>query len=159
MQRTKTFSLSILCAFFVIGAVTPLIAEPKDLINYRKGVMKAVSGHAKALKSIAKGKVERKADLKAHARAMVELATMSATLFPKGTGPETGKTRALPAIWEKKAEYDKINDDWLKAAKSMDAAADAGNWAAANKAIDELSKACGACHKKFRKKKAKKKKS
>jgi cytochrome c556 len=121
--------------------------------------MKAVSGHAKALKSIANGKVDRKADLKAHARAMVELATMSATLFPKGTGPEAGKTRALPSIWEKKAKYDRINDDWVKAARSMEAAADAGDLNAAGKAADALSKACKACHKPFRKKKAKKKKS
>ena len=120
--------------------------------------MKAVSGHAKAMKSIVNAKASRTADWKAHAAAMVTLANMSATLFPKGTGPEAGKTRSLPAIWKDKAKYDKINDQWVAAAKQMLAAAQSGDLTAGNAAAKALSKSCKDCHKPFRKKKKKKKK-
>jgi cytochrome c556 len=149
-----------MCAILLFTAAAPAFSadDPKQIIKYRKGVMKAVSGHGKAMKSITGGKVSRTTDWKAHAEAMVSLATMSATLFPKGTGPEAGKTRALPSIWEDKPKYDKINDQWVAAAKSMLAAANIGDLKAGQAAAKALSKSCKDCHKPFRKKKKKKKK-
>ncbi len=158
MFKVRKFLLCFFTALFVLGIAGQTVAGPKDVIKYRKGVMKAVSGHMKSLGSITGGKVDRQKDLKAHARSMHELATMAATLFPQGTGPDSGKTRALPAIWKDKAKYDKINDEWVAAAKAMLTAANAGDKSAAKKAYKGLKKSCKDCHKPFRAKKKKKKK-
>ncbi|MEL0106127.1 MAG: cytochrome c [Rhodospirillaceae bacterium] len=154
----QKFLAAFVCAFIAFGIAGETLAGPKDIIKYRKGVMKAVSGHMKGLTAIVNKKVDRRKDLKAHARSMHELAVMSATLFPQGTGPEASKTRALKAIWKDKAKYDKINDKWVAAAKALFVAADANDHGAAEKAFKSLKKSCKDCHKSFRAKKKRKKK-
>lgn len=160
MQTLRKLLFSLLGTIFLFGAAAPAFSadQPKEIIKYRKSVMKAVSVHAKAMKSIVDAKVSRIADWKAHAAAMVALANISATLFPKGTGPEAGMTRSLPAIWQDKAKYDKINNQWVDAAKQMLTAARAGDLKAGKTATKALSKSCKDCHKPFRKNKKKKKK-
>jgi cytochrome c556 len=158
MTPIHKHGLATLVAAVLISTIPAARADaPKDIIKYREGVMKAVTGSAVAMKVITSGAIARKGDWLIHARAMVELARISADLYPKGTGPEAGKTRALPAIWEKPSEYLKMNEQWLAVSKRMLAAAEAGDLAEGKKAAKALSQACKDCHDPFRAKKKKKK--
>ena len=132
----------------------PAVADGKEDIKYRKAVMKAVGGHMGAMKLIAQGKAGNKADLVAHAKAMAVLAKVSSGVFPKGSGPEAGKTRALADIWTKSDDFKKVSQAFITEADKMVAAAKSGDMGAAGKQLGAMGKnACGACHKPFREKK------
>ena len=70
--------------------------------------------------------------------------------FPPGTGPEVGKTRALPAIWEKPQDFAAKDAAFLEAATAFKAAADSGDINAIKARAGELGKACKACHEPYR---------
>ena len=71
--------------------------------------------------------------------------------FPAGTGPETGiETEALPAIWEKNADFHAAAEGLSKAAGEMLAAAKSGDMAAVGANVRTLGGACKNCHDNFR---------
>lgn len=70
--------------------------------------------------------------------------------FPAGSGPEAGKTRALPAIWSKPADFKAAMRMFSDAAPKLKAAADSGNVAALKAAYGEVGKSCKNCHDQFR---------
>jgi len=82
--------------------------------------------------------------------------TMSATaakipsLFPAGTGPDVGKTRAKPEIWTQQKLFQQRAKEYLAAAQAIDAAAKAGDVKKVMALHDDVDKACDACHKPFR---------
>ena len=80
-------------------------------------------------------------------------------LFPRGTSRAKlgkGVTRSKAAIWKNWGKFIAANNAMRNAATSVALAANAGNKKAGMKGIG---KTCGGCHKPFRAKKAKKKKS
>jgi cytochrome c556 len=134
----------------VIGFMTLLVSSQvfaqADVIEKRQNAMKGNSADAKAIKAAVESKDY--ATIETKAKDIMGTAEKIPGLFPKGS--TTGKTKALPAIWEK-------SDDFAKAAKNLGTAA--GELAAAAKAKDEaavgekvkaVSGACGGCHKAFR---------
>jgi len=135
----------------------PVVADGKDDIKYRKSVMKAVGGHWGAMKLIIGGKSGNKADLVGHAEALAGLAKAATSAFPKGSGPEAGKTAALPEIWTKPDDFKKVTLAFISEADKMVAAAKTGDMGVLGKQLGIMGKgACGACHKPFRAKKKKK---
>lgn len=78
------------------------------------------------------------------------LAPHAATWFPPGTGPETGKTHAKPAIWEKPQDFAQKAREFQGAVRAFDAAATSGDLAAINQAFADLGKSCKACHDPYR---------
>jgi cytochrome c556 len=73
--------------------------------------------------------------------------------FPKGTGPETGvKTYALPAIWQKTADFERIGKAAQAEAIKLDQVANSRNQDALKAQAVALGKACKACHDDFRSK-------
>jgi cytochrome c556 len=86
-----------------------------------------------------------------NAAALAEWAGILPTLFPPGT--DTGHdTKALPAIWKDRAGFEKDAANYETAAKALAAAAKAGDDKAFAVAFRQTAKACGACHKAYRKK-------
>lgn len=75
--------------------------------------------------------------------------------FPKGTGPEAGvKTEALPAIWERPADFSAAADRLVGATKGLQAAAITGDLTRIQPAAMAVGGACKSCHDTFRKPKA-----
>ena len=75
------------------------------------------------------------------------------TLFPAGTGPESGvKTGAKAEIWQKPDEFKKDAADFATAAHALNAAAQSGDVAAVKDAAGKIGEACKACHQTFREK-------
>ncbi len=70
--------------------------------------------------------------------------------FPKGTGPEAGKTRALPEIWTDAAGFAAAMKMFEDRTPALAAAANAKDIDAVKKAFREVGGACKNCHDKFR---------
>lgn len=70
--------------------------------------------------------------------------------FPKGSGPEAGKTRAMADIWTKTAEFDAAQKMFSDRAPLLTAAVKARDADAMGKAFRELGGACKNCHDNFR---------
>ena len=70
--------------------------------------------------------------------------------FPKGTGPEAGKTRALPEIWSKPGEFTDAQKKFSDAAAKLLAAVKSKDAAAVQGAFKETGGSCKNCHDTFR---------
>ena len=85
-----------------------------------------------------------------------QTATMASTaakipsLFPAGTGPDVGKTRAKPEIWKQQPLFLKKSKDFLAAALALDAAAKTGDMNKVMALHEDVDKACKSCHDPFR---------
>jgi cytochrome c556 len=131
-------------AVLAIGA-TAVFA---DAIADRKALMKQQGAQAGQGNKFMKG--EEPFDL-AKARHIFEVwadtATKTSALFPDDS--KTGDTAALPAIWEKKAEFDAAAAKL--AADSKAALANVKDEASFKATFPEVLKDCGGCHRPFRK--------
>ena len=125
------------------------VRADQALIDYRAAVMESIGGHTSALVAIVKGNVPYTEDAAVHARAIEPLAKMAGHIFPEDS--KTGKTEALPAIWEQPEKFKKALAAFQTAANDLAKVADAqpGDLAAA---VSVLAKACKGCHDDFRKK-------
>ena len=70
--------------------------------------------------------------------------------FPKGTGPELGKTGAKPEIWQKPQDFAAKLHGFQAAAQAFNAAARSGDMAAIKARYADLGGSCKACHDSFR---------
>ena len=70
--------------------------------------------------------------------------------FPKGTGPEAGKTRALPEIWSKPADFTAAQKMLSDRAPKLLAAVKSKDVDAVKAAFKETGGACKNCHDTFR---------
>lgn len=70
--------------------------------------------------------------------------------FPKGTGPEAGKTRALPDIWSKPADFTAAQKMFEDRAPKLLAAAKARDVDAVKAAFKDVGGSCKNCHDAFR---------
>ncbi len=148
MQQWVLKTLTAGSFFLLFGASIAALAEgqPEDTIKYRQNVMKANGAHMSAISAILQGKVDYKKQLADHAKAVENINKDIPSLFPNGTN--TGNTKALPAIWDNRAEFEKRAND----AKQKSAAfAKAAMTADAQAKFKELSETCKSCHKDFRK--------
>ncbi|HYN38988.1 MAG TPA: cytochrome c [Rhodospirillales bacterium] len=144
MLRLSSALLAASCS------LAPLAARAdQPLIDYRNAVMESIGGHMSALVAIVKGEVPYTQDAPLHARAIAPLATMAGHVFPPGS--KTGKTDALPAIWEQPEKFQKAMTAFQTAAADLAKAAD-GSPADLAAPVSALGKACKGCHDDFRKK-------
>lgn len=90
------------------------------------------------------------AKIKAAAQVINEASIDQGRWFPAGTGPQAGKTRALPVIWEKPEEFKAAQKMFSDAAPKLLSAANAGDVAAVKSSYGDLGKACKNCHDTFR---------
>jgi len=70
--------------------------------------------------------------------------------FPKGTGPELGKTGAKPEIWQKPQDFTAKLRSFQAAAQAFNAAARSGDMNAIKARYADLGGSCKACHDPYR---------
>jgi cytochrome c556 len=138
--------ICILLTFTLLTSAA--LADAEGVYKYREAVMKAVGGHMGAMANSLKGQVFTE-NLPTHAKAMSDLADIAPSIFPEGSG--TGKSEALPAIWENPEGFKSRMDDFVKAAKAMEAAVAGGDMASMGAGLQDLGKSCKGCHDDFRK--------
>jgi cytochrome c556 len=140
----------------VIAAVTVLIAsglgvlaQSNDPVVQRQNLMKNNQEQVRALTGMVRGQVPFNATTaQAAFQRIAQNAQQIPGLFPAGS--DRGKTDALPAIWQRKADFD------ARAAKlEQDAkAAQAGitDQASLQAAVQRVGQNCGGCHESYRRK-------
>jgi len=86
-----------------------------------------------------------------HAAAIAEFAPRVPSLFPPGTGPETGhRTRAKAEIWSDAQTFRQRAEAFNREATRFNQAAQSGDIAAIRAALPGLGDSCKNCHDRFR---------
>jgi len=144
-------SLKVGSLVLLLGASIAVLAQsqPEDVIKYRRNVMKANGAHEAAIRAILQGKVDYKNQLADHAKALENINKDIPSIFPKGS--DSGETKALPAIWDNRAEFEKRAGDAKQKSADFAKAAMTGDTQAVAAKFKELGEACKSCHKDFRK--------
>lgn len=137
-------------AAMLLGSGAVHAVEPENYIAYREAVMKAIAGHMGASTQIVRGRIPAGDDLAMHAQALEKLTADIARLFPDGS--DFGETKATPAVWEKRAEFDKAAIAARDAGSAFAAAVAGGDSAQIAAAHRELGQSCKGCHEDFRQK-------
>jgi len=143
----RHFGAAGVAAFSLFVASAAVAKEP--IVEYREGVMEAIGGHTSALKQLITGKVDFSDDAKVHVLGIAALSKLVDHLFPIGSNK--GETEALPAIWEKPADFQKAVEAFQLAAAELAKQADASP-AAMAPAFGAMVKTCKGCHDDFKKK-------
>ena len=136
-----------------VGAVPASAAdEPSNLIKYRKAMMTAIGGHMGALGAMAKGEVSFTDEAILHARAINDMSQSLLRLFPEGSGYEVDKkTNALPAVWERWADFESAVKALQDESAQMVTVAESGDDAAFREQVGALGRdGCSNCHDDFR---------
>ncbi|MBI3546904.1 MAG: cytochrome c [Gammaproteobacteria bacterium] len=145
---------------FIVGSVVTFLAapfalqaesSPEDIIKYRQNMMKANGAHMAAMGAVIQGKVDYKKDLADHARALQAINKNIPALFPKGSD-FGGETKALDAIWQKNADFEKLAKQAGADADALAKAVQTGDAKVYGPKFKALADDCKACHKDFRKK-------
>lgn len=122
---------------------TALMKERHDGMEDIGDAMKLVSGQLR-------GDSPDLAKVREGAATMARLAPEVTGWFPPGTGPDVGKTRAKPEIWQKPDDFAAKTRTFQQAAQAFDAAARGDDLTAIRAAHGELGKSCKACHDPYR---------
>lgn len=138
----------------IVGPAGQAAEDPAALIEYRKSIMTAFTGHIGAIALVAKGEIGFTDEVAGHAHAINEMSKTLTRLFPEGSGKEAGETRALPVIWEKWDDFTAAAKRLGEESAKLAEVAESGDRAAIARQTGALGNdGCGGCHKTFREKK------
>jgi cytochrome c556 len=145
-MRSTSFAFALGVA--LLGAVAGASAQAPE-IAARQDLMKANGAALRVLVPMVRGEAPWNAAAAGQAAATVQSdAAKGKGLFPAGS--TAANSAALPAIWERKAEFDAIFDRQRDAAANLVRLAAAGDEAGFKAAFPALGQTCGACHTPFR---------
>lgn len=136
------------------GSAAPAGPTPAErAIEYRQAVYKVVQGNFAPLAQVAQGKAEFKSETATRQAArLAQIATFIGDAYPEIS--KEGKTRALPAVWSNRKEFDQLLQDFTAHAKSLaevvENSSSAGEELKA--AVAAVGNDCKGCHEKFRSK-------
>jgi len=141
------FALTVALA---IGFAFPArAAEDKVYVKYRQKVMTGVGADMGAISDILKYGLPYTAAIALHANRLGDAAALIPTAFEQKV--TAGETDAKPEIWQKPDEFKDKIETLKKAAATLEEAADGADRDDIQVAYKKLGKACGGCHKAFRK--------
>jgi len=121
---------------------------PMTPVVYRQQIMQQLQQSTGALTGIRNGSVGAPSHLVPRALIVQQLATMLPEAFVANPQGET--TRALPAIWERSADFAAAVQALRTAADALLEAARGGNAEAVGTAQTAVGQACAGCHMAFR---------
>jgi cytochrome c556 len=140
------FTASLIAAVQVASAATPA-----ELQKARHDHYKELGDAFKAVRDASKSDSPDFAALEKAAETVNKASVDQQQWFPKGTGPEAGKTRALPEIWSKPDDFTAAQKMFADRAPKLLAAAKTKDVAAITAAFKDAGGACKNCHDTFRK--------
>lgn len=149
--RSKlTVALSIVLGIAAPVGVLIAAASARDQQKARHDHYHDLGDAFKTVRDQSKAGTPNMAKIKAAAQVVSEASIDQGRWFPHGTGPEAGKTRALPIIWEKPQDFQAAQKVFTDAAPKLLAAANAGDIGTVKTSFGEVGKACKNCHDTFR---------
>lgn len=125
-------------------------AAALKLMHERHEGMEDIGDAFKVLGREVKAGSPNLAKVRSSASTIAGLAPKVSSWFPPGTGPDVGKTRAKPEIWQKPEDYAAKTRAFQAAARSFNATAKAGDVTAIKASFGQLGKTCKACHDPYR---------
>lgn len=138
------------------AAVTPAAAAPATkadalkLMDERHEGMEDIDDAFKLIGREMKSEAPDLAAVRTHSATVARLAPEVSSWFPPGTGPDVGKTRAKPAIWDKPEDFAARTRAFQAAALAFDRTAKSGDVAAIKASFGEVGKTCKGCHDPYR---------
>lgn len=131
-------------------ATVAVAADPTPIQKARHDHFKDIGRAFKAAREELAKPAPSIAVLQASGKTIDELAAQIPSWFPAGSGPESGKTEALPAIWQKPDDFKAAAAKMAGAAHAFNVAAQSGNVEAVKGAVPALGGACKNCHDNFK---------
>lgn len=146
--RLPVLAVACLTAVSAIAYAHSGANMPRPFMQ-RHAIMGSLGAHMKAAKAAISAD-----DAKAvagQAEAIYWLAKILPDSFPKGSGPEIGKTRASPKIWVDWKGFEAATGKLAKTAMALKSAAASGDAGKIGAAFKKLGReGCGGCHKTYR---------
>lgn len=149
-RRKLTVALSIVLGVAAPVGVLIAAASARDQQKARHDHYHDLGDAFKTVRDQSKSGTPDMARIKTAAKVVSEASIDQGRWFPHGTGPEAGKTRALPIIWEKPQDFQAAQKVFTDAAPKLLAAANASDIGAVKTSFGEVGKACKNCHDTFR---------
>jgi cytochrome c556 len=134
----------------VLVATVCLAATPQETQKVRHEHYEELGDAFKAVRDGSKASTPDFAAIEKNAEIINKASINQSQWFPHGTGPEAGKTRALPEIWSKPEDFKAAMKMFEDRAPTLVAAAKTRNVDAITKAFREVGGACKNCHDNFR---------
>jgi cytochrome c556 len=129
----------------VVHAATPAEAQKARHEHYEQ-----LGDAFKAVRDNSRGDSPNWAALETASKEVVEASVDQHKWFAKGTGPEAGKTRALPEIWSKTTDFNAAMKMFEERAPKLLAAVKAKDNAGVQAAFKDVGASCKNCHDNFR---------
>jgi cytochrome c556 len=131
-----------------------MLAVPKEkllqVMHTRHEGMESIGKANKALRRELEGGSPDLGVVRTSAAQIAKLSRQASGWFPKGSGPELGKTGAKPEIWQDPKDFAAKLHNFQVAAQAFNAAAAGNDVNAIKGKFGELGQACKACHDKYR---------
>jgi cytochrome c556 len=133
-----------------LGAATALAGTAfaqGDVIAERRAGLKRMGEHMQAMKAV----VDNRGDVRPLAATVDEMIAWYQSLpgrFPPGS--DRGDTRALPAIWTERANFETVANNMVNQLQVLRTAAASGDAAAFATAYGQTGQTCGTCHRPYR---------
>ena len=138
---------------FVIGSgviALPIVAAASDTVRTRIAAYRELGAAFKSANDGLRGDPQTVL-LQQAARQIRNAAKQQYSLFPAGSGPQSGvKTAAKAAIWTNPAKFKASQDAFAKQADTFQKAVASGNAANMRAEVRKLGATCKACHDMYR---------
>ena len=131
-------------------AVAVYAATPQEAQKARHEHYEHLGDAFKAVRDNTRGGNPDWAVVEKSAQTVVDASVDQQKWFAEGTGPEAGKTRALPEIWRKPGDFTAAQKMFSERAPKLLAAVKAKDTAGVQAAFKEVGGACKNCHDNFR---------
>jgi cytochrome c556 len=145
-----TVGAAVLTASLFAAVKVASAATPAELQKARHEHYEELGDAFKAVRDGSKAAAPDFAALEKAAEIVSKASVDQQQWFPKGTGPEAGKTRALPEIWSKPDDFTAAQKMFSDRAPKLLAAVKTKDVAAVTAAFKDVGGACKNCHDTFR---------
>lgn len=149
--RRALIGLAAAAAIVTGVAAAQAADDSANVLKYREMVMTALGAHIGSIASVVKGEVSYGEHVATHARALHATSLMMPDVFPEGSA--VGESRAKPEIWQEWDKFQGLIRDLNAQAEKLAQVAESGDMTAIGAQLQETGKACGNCHKPYRKEK------
>jgi len=145
---SASVAVSVVSLFAAVQAATP--TTPAEMQKVRHEHYEDLGDAFKAVRDGSKASTPDFAALEKAAQIVNDASINQQQWFPKGSGPEAGKTRALPEVWSKPEDFTAAQKMFSDRAPKLLAAVKSKDVAAVSAAFRDVGGACKNCHDTFR---------
>ena len=147
----RILSVALVAASVVtVGGAAAGQTNVAQVMHQRHEGMESIGKAFKLLRREFDSSTPNAGTVRASSGQIAVLASRSSRWFPRGTGPEAGKTGAKPEIWQNWPDFVAKQRAFERSARMFQAVAASGDINAAKARFADLGRTCKACHDKYR---------